>query len=51
MPPRVLCIDGDRNFGVFTIGLHGADVRLTLEASAWACSSAEIRGSVAIVRL
>lgn len=48
---RGLHVELDRNLGLFTVGPSGDDVELQISAYAWACSRAEIGGSVAIVRI
>jgi len=48
---RGLIVEPDRNWGLFTVGPSGTSVSLEISAEAWACSHAEIGGSVAIVRI
>ncbi|MGH3028445.1 MAG: hypothetical protein ACRDMW_07810 [Gaiellaceae bacterium] len=48
---RGLIIEPSRNWGLFTIESDGANVSLEISAEAWACSHAEIGGSVGIVRI
>lgn len=48
---RGLITEPSRNWGLFTVGPSGTNVSLEISAEAWACSHAEIGGSVAIVRI
>lgn len=48
---RGLITEPSRNWGLFTVGPSGTSVSLEISAEAWACSHAEIGGSVAIVRI
>jgi hypothetical protein len=48
---RGLIVEPNRDWGLFTVGPSGTSVSLEISAEAWACSHAEIGGSVAIVRI
>lgn len=48
---RGLIVEPNRDWGLFTVGPSGTSVNLEISAEAWACSHAEIGGSVAIVRI
>lgn len=48
---RGLIVEPNRDWGVFTVGPAGTSATLEIDAEAWACSHAEVGGSVAIVRI